>query len=84
MTTYIAMLRGINVGGKNKIPMAELKARLEDLGFKGVTTYIQSGNVILRSDLDAKTLRAKIEDMLASSNGASNSSSTQNGLGLTW
>jgi uncharacterized protein (DUF1697 family) len=57
-------MRGINVGGKNKIPMAELKARLEELGLESVATYIQSGNVILRSDLDAAALSAKIEDML--------------------
>jgi uncharacterized protein (DUF1697 family) len=57
-------MRGINVGGKNKIPMPELKLRLEELGFEGVATYIQSGNVVLRSDLDAAALGSRIEDML--------------------
>lgn len=57
-------MRGINVGGKNKIPMAELKLFLEEQGFEDVVTYIQSGNVVLRSDLDAKTLSAKIENSL--------------------
>jgi uncharacterized protein (DUF1697 family) len=64
VSTYVILMRGINVGGKNKIPMAELKLRLEQLGLEGVATYIQSGNVILRSDLDAASLGAKIEDML--------------------
>jgi uncharacterized protein (DUF1697 family) len=61
---YVILLRGINVGGKNKIPMAELRLRLEELGLEDVRTYIQSGNVTLRSDLDAASLGAKIEDML--------------------
>ncbi len=64
MNTYIVLLRGINVGGKNKIPMAELRARIEELGFSRVSTYIASGNVILRSDEDARTIRARIEGML--------------------
>lgn len=65
MNTYLILLRGINVGGKNKIPMAELKLRLEEAGCKNVSTYIQSGNVILQSDLNAKTLGPKIEAMLS-------------------
>ena len=64
MNAYVILMRGINVGGKNKIPMAELKLCLEELGFESVATYIQSGNVVLRSDLDAEALSAKIEDML--------------------
>ncbi len=48
MTTYIALLRGINVGGNNKLPMAELKALLEGLGLEHVKTYIQSGNVVFQ------------------------------------
>ena len=64
MNVYVILMRGINVGGKNKIPMAELKLCLEELGFESVATYIQSGNVVLRSDLDAEALSAKIEAML--------------------
>lgn len=45
MKRYIALLRGVNVGGKNKIPMPELKAALENAGFTAVSTYINSGNV---------------------------------------
>ena len=64
MNAYVILMRGINVGGKNKIRMAELRLRLEELGLEDVATYVQSGNVVLRSDLDAASLSAKIEDML--------------------
>lgn len=47
---YVALLRGINVGGKNKVPMKELKAIFENLGFTEVITYINSGNVIFSSE----------------------------------
>lgn len=50
MNVYIALLRGINVSGKNKIKMVELKQLILDLGFKNVQTYIQSGNVIFSSE----------------------------------
>lgn len=50
MQTYLLLLRGINVGGKNKIVMAELKVVLEEQGFQAVKTYINSGNVIFRTD----------------------------------
>lgn len=48
-SVYIALLRGINVGGKNRLPMKELVAMFEDAGCGDVRTYIQSGNVIFRS-----------------------------------
>lgn len=51
MMTYIAFLRGINVGGKNKLPMSELRHALESADFKNVRTYIQSGNVVFESGL---------------------------------
>ncbi|OSY87939.1 hypothetical protein WH52_07810 [Tenacibaculum holothuriorum] len=47
MNKYIVLLRGINVSGKNKIPMAELREVLNTLGFQNVQTYIQSGNIVL-------------------------------------
>ena len=50
MQTFISILRGINVSGQKKILMADLKALYEGLQFKEVTTYIQSGNVIFKSD----------------------------------
>ncbi|WOD44526.1 DUF1697 domain-containing protein [Hwangdonia lutea] len=49
MSTYIALLKGINVGGHKKVPMAELRELLTKSGFENVQTYIQSGNVIFRS-----------------------------------
>ena len=49
MNTYIALFRGINVGGKNILPMKDLANILEDMGYEDVKTYIQSGNVVLRS-----------------------------------
>lgn len=48
MNTYIALLRGINVGGKNPLPMKQLTLLLEELQAEGVRTYIQSGNVVFR------------------------------------
>ncbi len=58
MNTYIALLKGINVGGHKKVPMAELRELLSKSGYENVQTYIQSGNVILQSS--EKSIR-KIE-----------------------
>jgi uncharacterized protein (DUF1697 family) len=61
MTTLIALLRGINVGGNNPLPMKELSALLTDMGLRDVKTYIQSGNVVFRCEPKSKaTLAAKI------------------------
>ena len=49
MSQYIVLLKGINVGGHKKVPMAELRQLLTDAGFEEIQTYIQSGNVILQS-----------------------------------
>ena len=54
MKTYIALLRGINVGGHRKIKMADLKSMLERIDFKDVATYIQSGNVVFKSNETSK------------------------------
>lgn len=65
MKRYVAFLRGVNVGGKNKIPMSELKAGVESLGLKEVKTYLNSGNVIFSSDEDREfscQLRTMIKD----------------------
>jgi len=51
MDRYIALLRGINVGGHNTLPMKELVELLEDMGCENVLTYIQSGNAVFQSDL---------------------------------
>ena len=50
MRTYIALFRGINVGGNNRLPMKDLVAALENLGCQDVATYIQSGNAVFRSE----------------------------------
>ncbi|MCC0629272.1 MULTISPECIES: DUF1697 domain-containing protein [unclassified Clostridioides] len=52
MKKYIALLRGINIGGKNKIVMSELKASFVELGYSEVSTYLNSGNVIFLSEVD--------------------------------
>ncbi|MFN0102365.1 MAG: DUF1697 domain-containing protein [Bryobacteraceae bacterium] len=50
MTTIVALLRGVNVGGNNKIKMADLRAVCESMGLQDVRTYIQSGNVVFRTN----------------------------------
>jgi uncharacterized protein (DUF1697 family) len=67
MNTYVILLRGVNVGGKNKISMAGLKKRLEELGFSNVSTYIASGNVILQSDKRPDEVKDWIEQALVTS-----------------
>jgi len=64
MNTYVILMRGINVGGKNKMPMSDLRKCLEDIGFSNISTYIASGNVILKSDKHAKEVKAQIEEVL--------------------
>lgn len=65
METYVAILRGINVGGKRKIKMADLRKKLKNLDFKNIHTYIQSGNVIFESDHHPKKeLEEQIESMI--------------------
>jgi uncharacterized protein (DUF1697 family) len=61
VTIYIGLLRGINVGGHNKIKMADLKSDLQEMGLEKVKTYIQSGNVIFESTEDASSLQSVIE-----------------------
>lgn len=66
MRQYLALLRGINVGGRNVIRMAELRACFADHGFQDVTTYIQSGNVLFSSrDSNPGELAGELEEMLA-------------------
>ena len=64
MAIYVALLRGINVGGKNLIPMPVLKECFEEEGFEDVATYIQSGNVLFRATGSASALASRIETML--------------------
>ncbi|MGP4008301.1 DUF1697 domain-containing protein [Streptomyces sp. 4N124] len=61
MTTYAALLRGINVGGSKKVPMAELRTLMEGLGHDGVRTYLQSGQAVFSSGHgDAESLAAEL------------------------
>lgn len=64
MTLYMAFLRGINVGGKHIVKMAELKRTLEEAGILRVQTYIQSGNILFESDEAAGELEERFERLL--------------------
>jgi uncharacterized protein (DUF1697 family) len=64
MTTYIALLRAVNVGGTGRLPMADLKALCAELGFSRIETYIASGNVVLDSDRPAARVQAQLEKRL--------------------
>ncbi|MFF9012264.1 DUF1697 domain-containing protein [Streptomyces sp. NPDC014870] len=66
-TTYAVLLRGINVGGHRKVPMADLRSVLEGLGLRDVRTYLQSGNAVFTSDADEpaeEQLTSAIEDAI--------------------
>lgn len=70
MKTYIALLRGINVGGRNSLTMHELAGILKDMGYAEVRTYIQSGNVIFRSATKCSSQTgAEIASRIADSHG---------------
>ncbi len=65
MSVHVALLRGINVGGKNTVPMAELRKALTSAGLERVKTYIQSGNVVFASKAPSRTkLQAIIQKTL--------------------
>lgn len=61
---YIALLRGINVGGNRKVEMKKLKALLESLGYRNVTTYLNSGNVIFETEYSRDQLQEEIPKAL--------------------
>lgn len=69
MNTCIALFRGINVGGNNKLPMKELVAVLEGLGLQSIKTYIQSGNVVFRRKTTDTQLAARIAAAIKKSHG---------------
>jgi uncharacterized protein (DUF1697 family) len=62
--TYIVLIRGINVGGKNSVSMTSLKSHLETEGFSNVKTYINSGNVILNTNQKPASIKSAIEALL--------------------
>ena len=61
----IVLLRGINLGPRNRIPMAELRALLTDTGYEDVRTYVQSGNVVLDSPVSTKQLAPDLEKLIS-------------------
>ncbi|OCP07124.1 MULTISPECIES: DUF1697 domain-containing protein [unclassified Ensifer] len=64
MPVHVALLRAVNVGGTTPLAMADLKAICEGLGFADVKTYIQSGNVLFRSDLPSAEVAAMLDGAL--------------------
>jgi uncharacterized protein (DUF1697 family) len=67
MASHVALLRGINVGGRNKVPMAELREVVTSLGHTGVTTYIQTGNVLFSTqETDTARLASALEEAITS------------------
>ena len=64
MTVYVALLRGVNVGGRGTVDMRELRKQVESLGCADVSTYINSGNVIFRDRRSASTLTRELEKAL--------------------
>lgn len=74
MATHVALLRGINVGGNNKVPMAQLREVVTSLGHTGVTTYIQTGNVLFTTaEDDTAKLAAALEAAITGAFGVTSS-----------
>lgn len=65
MTAWVALLRAVNLGARNKVPMAELRALLERDGFADVRSHIQSGNVLFAADGPREPLARRIEETIA-------------------
>ena len=65
MTRMVALLRGINVGGNRKVPMADLRALVEAGGFGDVASYIQSGNVVFTAAADVAAVTVALEKAIA-------------------
>jgi uncharacterized protein (DUF1697 family) len=70
MIQYIALLRSLNVGPKNRIKMPELESLLKDLAFSGLKTYLQSGNLVFASDFtDPQVVASRIEKAITKGSG---------------
>lgn len=66
MTTFVVLLRGVNVGGRNRLPMADLRSSLTDAGLTSVRTYIQSGNLVLADRArDPEVIAARVRSVIA-------------------
>jgi uncharacterized protein (DUF1697 family) len=66
---WVALLRGVNLGARNKVPMAKLRTRLEDAGYENVRTYIASGNILLDGPAGKKKLAWELERLVLDSFG---------------
>lgn len=64
MTSFVALLRAINVGGTGKLPMTDLTAMCKTAGFLSIRTYIASGNVVFESERPATAVRKELEELL--------------------
>lgn len=64
MNTFIVFLRGVMPTGKNRVPMARLRAELSNAAFGNVRTYIQSGNALVDTDLDASAVESRIREVI--------------------
>jgi uncharacterized protein (DUF1697 family) len=64
MNTFIILIRAVTPSGKNKVPMAQLREVLSTHGFKNVTTYIQTGNVLLETDKRAQEVQIEVHDAI--------------------
>ncbi|MFC4337488.1 DUF1697 domain-containing protein [Salininema proteolyticum] len=64
MTTMVALLRAVNVGGRNKLPMDRFRGLLEELGFRRPATYIQSGNAVFDADLEPQAVSERVKAAL--------------------
>ena len=62
---WVALLRGVNLGARNKVPMAELRALLEEAGYGNVSTYIASGNVLLEGPRGRSAIAGELERLIA-------------------
>jgi uncharacterized protein (DUF1697 family) len=65
VSRQVLLLRGVNIGPRNRVPMAELRASLEEAGFGEVRTYLQSGNVVLESKTKPEQTARKVEKLIA-------------------
>ena len=65
MARLIVLLRGVNLGGRNRVAMTQLREALEEFGFEDVSTYVQSGNVVLSSKAAVKRVEAEVERLIA-------------------
>jgi uncharacterized protein (DUF1697 family) len=70
LNTHVVLLRGVMPTGKNKVPMAQLREVLTGAGFQNVRTYIQSGNVVLVTNLQAKEVQQKVHELIKNKIGA--------------